>query len=106
MRLSSGLALLWKPRRKPMGRLRTHPQEGQAVPALALEAEMTSPILRGASAGRTRAQGTEAEWKCGLMSTVRGPTPEQTKPRTAGAGPKGQSLGRRACAPLRNAFLH
>lgn len=36
-------------------------KEGQAVPALALEAEMASPVLRGTGTGRTRAQGTEAQ---------------------------------------------
>lgn len=85
-------------------------KEGQAVPALALEAEVTSPILRGTSAGRTRARGTEAEWKCGLVSTVCRLRPEQTKPWPSPEQlepvPKGSAWGCRACAPLRNVFLH
>lgn len=75
------------------GRLRSHPQEGRAVPVLALEVEMTSPNLRGTSTGWVdQARGNEAGWKCGLMSAVRGPRPEQTGARSHRAEPRAASL--------------
>lgn len=93
-----GLVLLWKTMTEASGEAQESPQEGQAAPALALEAEMPSPILRGTRLGGPGHRGLKQSGNVGSCQQSAGPDPTDKAP------PERQSLGPQSLCSVKECF--